>query len=142
MPQFFKLQILHFTPVHPCSIWLSFVVKVFSFKNRFSILSLQFCLRLQVIRIFWIYHTISLNSIGMYVDVVYALDSINSKLQKWFLLLPIFSIKIWYFWSLSGILPNKRQKSVLYYSFKYVFLKNHLISKKKSTNLPNNHLNW
>ena len=81
-----------------CWFWPTFVAKslklcqqhwfgwrgVFSLKNRFSILSQQFCPRLEVIDIFWKNLPKLLNGIKMHACELYPLNSSNSKLQKWF----------------------------------------------------------
>ena len=77
-----------------CWIWTSFVVKslklcqqhwflgrgTFSLKKRFSVLSQQVCPRLSIIDIFWKNHPKLLNGIKMHVGVLYALNSVSSKL--------------------------------------------------------------
>ena len=98
MTQFFKFQFLPLTSQYQCWIWPSFVAKslklcqqhwfgergVFALENRFSILSQQFCPRLSVNDIFWKNHPNLLNGIEMHAGVLYALNSINFKLWKWF----------------------------------------------------------
>ena len=128
MAQFFEFQILPSTPASmlnlanfrfqkPKTLQATSILVgrgVFLLKNRFSIFSQQFCPRLWFIDIFWKYCPRLLNGITMRSGALYALNSINSKLQKWFnKLFLIFSIKIWYFWRLPSICQIKH-KNCLY----------------------------
>ena len=132
MAQFFEFQILPSTPASmlnlanfrfqkPKTLQATSIlvgIGVFLLKNRFSIFSQQFCPRLWFIDIFWKYCPRLLNGITMRSGALYALNSINSKLQKWFnKLFLIFSIKIWYFWRLPSICQIKHTKIV------FIFLK-------------------
>ena len=115
MTQFFKFQIFPLTPQYPCWIWPSFAAKslklcqqhwfggkgVFSLKNRFSILSQQFCTRLQVIDILsqiaqWYWN-------ACWCTVCFKIQSIRSYKSDFHELMLIFSIKIWYFGRLPSI---------------------------------------
>ena len=83
----------HPSSLYKCWIFPGFVAKslkpceqqwfggraVFSLKNRFSILSQQFCPRKWLIDIFWKNFLKLLNGIEMHVDALNALNSINSK---------------------------------------------------------------
>ena len=69
--------------------------------------------------IFWNDHLKLFNGIKMHVGVLHALDSINSKLWKWLVLIDAhIQHQNWHFWRLPWIFPNKIQKIIL---IKYYF---------------------
>ena len=98
MAQFFKFQNFPFTSLNECWICPSFVAKSLELCEQHGFgrgffhrkIDFLFCLnsfvqRCRLLILFWENLPKLLNGVEIHFGALYALDLINSKLQKWFL---------------------------------------------------------